>query len=127
VKESFGNSENRENTMAPNHLVVTARAMIVPGLILVPIIGCTAMRQPEPKGLIQIGSMHEAVGRQQHHGRVALTDLTAKPHFYAVGALESLRGEITIADSKAVVTGVSRDGHPTPIWDSTAKATMLVG
>ncbi len=53
-----------------------------------------------------------------------ITDL---PHFYGVGALEGLQGEITILDSAAIVTGVARDGLPEPKEMTDVGATMLAG
>jgi hypothetical protein len=70
--------------------------------------------------------MHESIGRKQDHGRVALADLVDRPHFYGVGAVEELRGEITILDSVAVVTGETPEGRlESPSAD--IHATLLVG
>ena len=40
--------------------------------------------------LIQYGRMHEAIGQQQHQGRVLLGALLEKPHFFGVAALAGL-------------------------------------
>lgn len=77
----------------------------------------------------QHGSMHETIGEQHHHGRVKLEALLQRPHFFGVGALERLEGEISIFDSKAVVTGVGSDGKPVVLNDRAAslQATLFVG
>lgn len=74
----------------------------------------------------QYGSMHEAIGRQQHHARVNIEQLTQKKGFTAVGALEELNGEVTILDGEAIVTGVNNQGEPSSI-PKDLKATLLVG
>lgn len=78
--------------------------------------------------LVQFGTMHEAIGQQQHQGRVQLDELVKRPHFYAVAALEGLAGEVTIYDGKMTVTGVNPDDQLNPITDvDHQQATMLVG
>lgn len=79
--------------------------------------------------LIVYGSMHETIGMQNHQGRVTLGELTDRPNFYGVGALEKLQGEITIIDSKPIVTSVTSDGALTSRNDEATKlqATLLVG
>ena len=62
------------------------------------------------EAFVHFGQMHEAIGQQQHQGRVVLSELLTKPHFYGVGAAEGLTGEITIDNGVAVVTAVD----PTP-------------
>jgi hypothetical protein len=32
--------------------------------------------------VVQYGKMHEAIGQQQHQGRVQFKQLVARPHFY---------------------------------------------
>jgi alpha-acetolactate decarboxylase len=77
--------------------------------------------------IVQYGTMHEAIGQQQHHGRVSLSEL-AKPGFYGVAALERLAGEVTIHDGQLTVTTVGARG-PRSIGDSSEnlEATLLVG
>jgi cytochrome c peroxidase len=90
----------------------------------------TTMNQPPSEfQLVQYGSMHETIGMQKHQGRVTLGDLTDRPNFYGVGALEKLQGEITIIDSKPIVTSVTSDGALTSRSDEATKlqATLLVG
>ncbi|MGB7326055.1 MAG: acetolactate decarboxylase [Rubripirellula sp.] len=89
----------------------------------------TFAQQPQNDTIVQYGTMHEAIGRQQHQGRVKLSDTGKQPHFYAVAALEGLAGEVTILDGKVFITGVGSNGQLAPIEDTNAtrQATMLVG
>lgn len=77
--------------------------------------------------LVQFGTMHEAIGQQQHHGRVALSTLVNQPHFFGVAALERLEGEITVFDSDVTVTGVTAQGTLAPVPGADLEATLLVG
>lgn len=87
--------------------------------------------QPVPETwdgtIIQFGSMHEAIGQQKHHGRVPLKSLSDRPHFFGVGALEQLGGEITIQNGNATITRVGDDGRLEPGDVSDIQATLLVG
>ena len=78
---------------------------------------------------VQYGQMHEAIGKQQHQGRVHFGELTERPHFYGVAALQGLRGEATILDGKITVTTVDAKGQTRPVRDNLGdlQATMLVG
>ncbi|QDT40727.1 Alpha-acetolactate decarboxylase [Gimesia alba] len=79
-------------------------------------------------GIVQYGKMHEVIGQQQHQGRVKFAELIQKPHFYAVGALESLAGEATIFDGKTTLTQVKPDGTLSPEKLSPkTQAALLVG
>jgi hypothetical protein len=71
--------------------------------------------------------MHEAIGQKQHHGRVALAEILEQPHFYGVGAVSGLRGEITILDSETVVTAGAPDGRLDSLPPADLQATMLAG
>jgi alpha-acetolactate decarboxylase len=73
--------------------------------------------------------MHEAIGQQQHQGRVPLRNLVERPHFYGVGALAQLEGEATIFDGKVAVTRVGANGQPAAAESAPldASATLLVG
>ncbi len=78
--------------------------------------------------LVQIGTMHQAIGQQQHQGRVALSHLVKRPHFFAVGALEQLKGEVTIDDGRITITGVDPQGAVKLVEEANnQQATMLVG
>ena len=73
--------------------------------------------------------MHEAIGQQRHEGRVRLSELVTRPHFFGVAALEGLGGEVTIHDGKVTITGVDSSGQLQP-GESPAlshEATVLVG
>lgn len=90
----------------------------------------TNMNQPSAEfQLVQYGSMHETIGMQQHQGRVTLGELMARPNFYAVGALEKLQGEITVINSKVIVSSVTSAGALVSRSDEAGKlqATLLVG
>ncbi len=91
------------------------------------VIWCNAEESRKWEGLTVYGVMHEAIGKGQHQRRVNLSEITGKPHFYGVGALEELLGEITILDSTAVMTAVTREGRPQAIVNPAAKATLMVG
>jgi alpha-acetolactate decarboxylase len=79
--------------------------------------------------LVQYGTMHEAIGQQQSEGRVVLAELLERPHFFGVGALEGLQGEITAYDGKIVITTVGADGkwQAGPDAPTDEQATLLVG
>lgn len=92
--------------------------------------GLTANEPPESgEGLVQYGVMHEVIGLQKHAGRVPLRHLVERPHFYGVGALEGLTGEITINDGEVTVTRVDAIGQMLPYDMSTGdpSATLLIG
>lgn len=86
-----------------------------------------AQESRDPSDLVVFGSMHETIAKQQHQARVSLKDIIAKPHFHGIGAMEGLRGEITIIDSTPHVTSVTKEGDPQVIDDPEAKATLLAG
>lgn len=79
---------------------------------------------------LQYGTMHEAIGEGQSEGRVAIVSLTEKPHFFGVGALERLKGEVTVFDSEATISNVGADNQ-LKAADATAigvaQATMMAG
>jgi len=79
--------------------------------------------------IVQHGKMHEAIGQQQHQGRVQLKKLVERPHFYGVAALAKLEGEATIVDGKVTVTRVDAKGQldPTEPVQLDESATLLVG
>jgi len=79
--------------------------------------------------IVQYGKMHEAIGKQQHQGRVQLKELVERPHFFGVAALEKLQGEATIVDGKVTVTRVDAKGQlePSESTPLDSRATLLVG
>lgn len=91
------------------------------------LVGCSALEQSPPAGLLQVGGMHEAIGMGRHQSRVSLDEIVGKPHFYGVGAVEALQGEVTVLDSVAIATAVAQDGRPRPLESSSVRATMLAG
>ena len=79
--------------------------------------------------IVRYGKMHEAIGQQQHQGRIQLSKLVEQPHFYGVAALDRLEGEVTILDGKVMVTRVGDKGRletneSAPLDCS---ATLLIG
>ncbi len=109
-----------KTTFLSSHALVLAFAAV-------PLITCQAQDANEESSFVQYGEMHEAIGQRQHQSRVALKKITDMPHFYGIGALEGLKGEITILNSTAIVTGVTQDGLPEPKKMSDVGATMLAG
>ncbi|NJN63986.1 MAG: acetolactate decarboxylase [Acidobacteria bacterium] len=101
------------------------RSLILVGTLLLS--SCSAPQETPPPELVRFGGMHEAIGLGQHGGRVLLSDLTSRPHFYGVGALQGLHGEITIDGSRAVVTSYSASGSLEALSPENRQATMLVG
>jgi hypothetical protein len=79
--------------------------------------------------LVQYGKMHEVIGMQEHEARVVLAELIEQPHFYAVGALAGLQGEISVIDSRATVTEVTDQAQAKSVNNDAAKrrATLLIG
>jgi alpha-acetolactate decarboxylase len=78
--------------------------------------------------IVQYGKMHEAIGQQQHQGRVQLSKLSEWPHFYGVAALAKLEGEVTLLGSNVTMTCVDAKGQLTPREGSGEEsATLLVG
>lgn len=58
------------------------------------------------------GSLREMVHEGRTESRVAIASVVAKPHVYALGALEGMRGEITILDGTAwLAVGTSDEGR----------------
>ena len=89
--------------------------------------GCATRESHQSGEMIRYGGMHETIGQQQHQGRVELEQVVRMPHFYGVGAMEGLDGEITIEDSKPILTSVTPDGQPLPVALENVKAALLVG
>lgn len=85
--------------------------------------------EPSDGSIVQYGGIHEAIGQQQHQGRVAFREIIRREHFYGVGAAEGLQGEATIIDGTITLTTVDLAGR-LQSSDRTAverKATLLVG
>lgn len=88
------------------------------------IAGCA---RPMPR-IEQYGGMREVLREGKSQRRIAVADAIARPHAYAVGALESLGGEITIADGDVwvgrVESGKLRVTGPRP--SSADGAALLI-
>jgi acetolactate decarboxylase len=69
------------------------------------------LERVRPAGVRHHGAMREVMRDGRTEGRIAVAAATRFPHAYAVGALEGLRGEITIVDGAAWVTRL-HDGAP---------------
>ncbi len=82
-----------------------------------------------PGTIVRFGTMHEAIGQQHHQGRATFAELLKQPHFFAVAALEGLRGEATVVDGQLTVTRVDAQGRLLPVTDPNGElqATLLVG
>ncbi len=104
-----------------------AQLLALSVLSILVLVGCQSQHSRASTEFVRYGGMHETIGQRQHHGRVGLAEIMKRPHFYGVGALEGLRGEITIQDSVAVVTGVTPDGRLQPLAPADLQATLLVG
>jgi alpha-acetolactate decarboxylase len=85
--------------------------------------------QPPSTGFFQIGQVREAIGQGQSGGRIRLGDVAEREHFFGVGAVAALGGEVTVEDSQIRATRVGADGRPEPIpGDQRAiAATFLFG
>jgi alpha-acetolactate decarboxylase len=79
--------------------------------------------------IVQYGKMHEAIGQQQHQGRVHFQKVVEQPHFYGVAALAQLKGEATILDGNLTITRVDAKGQlaPSEAARPDESATLLVG
>lgn len=62
--------------------------------------GCATLRT----STVQFGAMRDVLRDGHSEARLALTDAAARPNAVAVGALEGLRGEITILDGDVWVS-----------------------
>lgn len=80
-------------------------------------------------GFFQIGQMRAAIGQGQSGGRVRLSDVAEREHFFGVGAVAALGGEVTVADSVIRATRVGVVGGPEPIPGNSREitATFLFG
>jgi alpha-acetolactate decarboxylase len=79
--------------------------------------------------IVQYGKMHDAIGKQQHEGRVQFQKLLTQDRFFGVAALEKLEGEATIYDGKVTITRVDAEGRleSTESAAPDGQATLLVG
>lgn len=91
------------------------------------LLGCASPRTDGSEEMVRYGGMHETIGQGRHEGRVALDEILRRPHFYGVGALEGLRGEVTIVNSEAVATGATAAGGTEQLKPSGLEAALLVG
>lgn len=78
------------------------------------------------KNIDQYGSLHEAIGKKHSQERVNLVTLIKKNNYFGIGAIENLKGEITVVDGRAIITKIASNGKLKPMTGNT-KATMFVG
>lgn len=71
-----------------------------------------------------IGTMRETMRDGMIEARTALAPLNKKPHLYALGPVEGLRGEITVVDG-VIHIGSVMDGAPIATKPKDAKAVFL--
>lgn len=96
-------------------------------LLMLASMACSTASVDDSSAFVQFGAIHEAIGQGQDQARVELARIVSRKHFYGIGALEGLRGEITLLDSQAVITEVTEDGRPEATASPAAGATMLAG
>ena len=94
--------------------------------ILLAIVGCSGgSSQGEVGAKVQnIGMLREIMHQGKYEARVAI-DTLDKTNLYAVGALETLSGELTIINGEVFATKVQDDSIHL-ISDEEAKATLFV-
>jgi acetolactate decarboxylase len=74
--------------------------------------------------VMTVGSMRETMREGKIEARTALAGLNAKPHMYALGPVEGLRGEITVVDG-VIHVGTVSSGKPVANVQKDAKAVFL--
>ena len=109
--------------------------MMMIGMLLFSCSGCeTSESSPASEDVAPVadglavehyGAMREVMREGKTEARVRLVDVVAKPHAYAVGALEGLAGEVTIVNGEVWISRVSPDGEltvtgPEPVEDDSA-------
>lgn len=94
---------------------------IIATLTLFALIGCAT---PSPE-FESYGSTREALREGETHGRVKLDELHIDERTYAVGALASLEGEVTIEAGRVFISQRSNDGLTTSADLTGKEATML--
>ena len=95
--------------------------MVLTGvLVLFVFAGCTSpdsksgdhqdTDKPLASNVQHFGPMRDVMRAGKTQSRIRLSDANAKPHAFAVGALEGLAGEVTIIDGDVWVSRVASDG-----------------
>jgi alpha-acetolactate decarboxylase len=100
------------------------------GVLLVFVGEMSAAERESPgadRDFVQIGTMHQVIGQQDHGPRAAAAEICQRPDFYGVGALAGLTGELTFLKSKAFATRVTPGGGLSAVSESEANATLLIG
>ncbi|RPH77794.1 MAG: hypothetical protein EHM80_11765, partial [Nitrospiraceae bacterium] len=129
-----GGASNKHDRITGGLKMHRIAKMLFPGVMLLTVVLAESPASAEEAEtwdgkLVQYGKMHEAIGQQQHQGRVQLKKLLERPHFFGVAALENLDGEATIYDGKVTLTRVDAKGKLQPSDSSSpeTQATLLVG
>lgn len=93
------------------------------------IASCAATEEPAPAGawrgdIERWGTLREALRNGQDQARVAVADV-AREDVYALGALEGLRGEITVIDGEVWISAGDVQRPLTTRGPTQARATVL--
>jgi len=107
----------------PHRIALAIACWSVPALM----VGCRSLPRSDAGEFVQYGAMHEVVALGDDKGRVALRDIAQRPHFYAVGALEALRGEVTVLDSEVFASRKTPAGGLEPLAVDDLQAALLAG
>ena len=76
-------------------------SLLVPAVAAGPVAADDTLPKGEPGEVRWLGEQRKVVRDGDLTGRVDLTALAKRPHLYAAGPLEGLKGEVTVWDGKA--------------------------
>ena len=93
--------------------------------LLLTVMACTSNEKP-PFSVTHHGVLREIMQEQKLHGRVTLEEFSDTPGFFALGAMENLKGEILILDG-APVNGIAKSGELAIDRSMEHNAALLVG
>jgi len=92
------------------------------------LLGSALFAGPVGAEIVQFGKMREALAEGKSQARVTLSELTQKPHFYGVGAMEGLSGEVAVIDGEIIATQAKSPQEFSDKADTkSTKATYFVG
>lgn len=111
------------------HRIRAMRSLLV--VVLPLVLGCTAVPAQRAVDVRNFGTLFGVHREGDLSAKVSLADVVPGPRCFAVGALEGMRGEITIADdqvwiSKPIESGGARRVTTTCSARSDEKAALLV-
>ena len=78
-------------------------SLLAPAVAAGPVAADDALPKGEPGEVRWLGEQRKVVRDGDLTGRVDLTALAKRPHLYAAGPLEGLKGEVTVWDGKALL------------------------